>query len=441
MSQMDQPLWLTPAWRELGQSERTGAADNPRVVALYRDAGHPEVAHDEVAWCAAFVGASLERAGVVGTRSLMARSYLAWGAPLDEGRLGAVAVFSRGADTTLGHVGFLLGEADDSLFLLGGNQSDAVTVAAMPRSRLIGLRWPAPAAIVPSTVEVSVNPDEAFQRALAHVLEMEGGYGDDPHDPGGPTNFGITLAEFASWRGVRLDQASAAELKSALRRIAPETVREIYLRRYWQPAGCGDLAEALAFMHFDAAVNHGVGTAIRFLQGAVGADQDGEIGPVTQAAIAQADVRLTLEVYAASRRRRYRALPTFWRFGRGWLARVDRTLERALAILNDGSPAQSSEGDTDMADDSIDDPGLAPGKWWGRSMTIWGAIVTGAAALAPAFGQALGVDIPASLITDAGNQLFAAVQAVGVLAGTIMTIYGRLRASRPIERRVLKLKV
>ena len=60
---MNQPTWLTEAWRELGQRERAGAADNARIMRLYRDAGHAGVAHDEVPWCAAFVGACLTRAG------------------------------------------------------------------------------------------------------------------------------------------------------------------------------------------------------------------------------------------------------------------------------------------------------------------------------------------------------------------------------------------
>ena len=106
---MDQPRWLELAWADLGVAEAPGAANNPRVVRYYADAGHPEVTADEVAWCAAFVGACLERAGVASTRSLMARSYLAWGEALDEPRTGAIAVLSRGSDPSLGHVGFLIG--------------------------------------------------------------------------------------------------------------------------------------------------------------------------------------------------------------------------------------------------------------------------------------------------------------------------------------------
>ena len=100
---------LPTAWAELGQREVAGAADNARIRAFFRDVGQPASLHDEVAWCAAFAGACLERAGHASTRSLMARSYLRWGAALDEGRFGAVAVLSRGSDPAAGHVGFLLG--------------------------------------------------------------------------------------------------------------------------------------------------------------------------------------------------------------------------------------------------------------------------------------------------------------------------------------------
>jgi uncharacterized protein (TIGR02594 family) len=305
---MDQPLWLTQGWIELGQRERAGAAHNTRILALYRNAGHAEVGNDEVAWCAAFVGAPLERAEIASTRSPLARSYLKWGEELEAGRLGAVAVLERGSDPAQGHVGFLIGETGDEIILLGGNQSDAVTVAAFPKGRLIGLRWP-----LSKEAEGSAQGDH-FERALAHVLEMEGGYTEDPYDPGGPTNFGITLAVFASFKGVRLEPGNLAEVKADLKRIDEETVREIYRRRCCQPAGCAELVPALALMHFDAAVNQGVGTAIRFLQEAVGAQADGEIGPETRSAILRTLVGTVLECYAEIRRRRYRALSTFWRF-------------------------------------------------------------------------------------------------------------------------------
>ncbi|MCK9912991.1 hypothetical protein MXD81_27815, partial [Microbacteriaceae bacterium K1510] len=63
----------------------------------------------------------------------MARSYLQWGEALGEARFGAIAVLSRGSDPAAGHVGFLVGETQGHVVLLGGNQGDAVGVAAYPR--------------------------------------------------------------------------------------------------------------------------------------------------------------------------------------------------------------------------------------------------------------------------------------------------------------------
>jgi uncharacterized protein (TIGR02594 family) len=259
---MPQPRWLDHAWADLGVAEIAGTRDNTRVVRYYADVGHPEVSNDEVAWCAAFLGACLERAGIGSTRSLLARSYLDWGAPADEPRYGAVAVLNRGSDPSLGHVGFLVGETASDIILLGGNQGDAVSVQAFPRSRLLGYRWPPATPVIPDGASApSRDPaptDPLFERALTHVLEMEGGYDDDAYDPGGPTNMGITLAEFARDRGIEVTAANFSTLKAELRGIAPATVRRIYRDRYWLPACCPDLPPRLAFFHFDAAVNQGV---------------------------------------------------------------------------------------------------------------------------------------------------------------------------------------
>lgn len=396
----------------------------------------------DAAWCDAFAGACLERAGHASTRSLLARSYLRWGEALDEGRFGAVAVLSRGSDPAAGHVGFLLGETQAHVVLLGGNQGDAVSVAAFPKTRLLGLRWPKEATAQPAPA--ADTGDELFDRALIHLLEMEGPFSDDPYDPGGPTNFGITLAVYAAWRGAALTDASYAALKSELCRIPQETVRDIYFARYWQPACCAEMAPALALFHFDAAVNHGVVGAMRLLQRAAGTDADGEIGPNTRAAIAAIPLGELLQRYAQVRRARYRALRHFWRFGRGWLARVDKTLARAEALLTAPAPdanatRASGKGDNDMTDATSDMQPAA--KWWGQSITIWGAVITGLSTVLPALGPAFGIDITGELVREAGAGIVQTVQAVGGLIGTLMTIYGRARATKPLVQRSMQVKL
>jgi len=457
---MDQPRWLELAWAELGVTEAPGAANNPKVVRYYADAGHPEIHADAVAWCAAFVGACLQRAGITGTRSLMARSYLDWGQALEEARTGAVAVLSRGSDPSLGHVGFLVGMTSSDVVLLGGNQGDAVTVQAFARSRLVGLRWPAAAAspqqppspsIIPdggSTPIVGPATESIFTRSLAHVLEMEGGYDDDPYDPGGPTNQGITLAEYARDRGVEVTADTLATLKAELKTIPPATVRRIYRDRYWLPACCSDLPAPLAFFHFDAAVNQGATGAARMLQQSVGADVDAEIGPLTVAAAAAQPVPLTLARYGELRRAHYRSLGHFWRFGKGWLRRVDLTLERALAIDRQTpavvTPSQQQEK-TSMATQPVEtgtaEPADAESKWWAHSMTLWGVIITSLSTVLPTVGPLLGLNITAELVQQLGNQLVLVVQALGGVIGTVLTIYGRMRATSSLERRQITLNM
>ncbi len=422
--------------RKMGTREVSGTGSNARIAGFFKDAGHPKIASDDVAWCAAFVGACLARSGKRGTGSLLARSYLAWGEPLDAFRLGAIAVLSRGSDPNAGHVGFLVGETQAAVRLLGGNQSNAVTIEEFPKSRLLALRWPN---AVLDMVEAQAMPETVsaadFDTSLVHVLEMEGGWTEDPHDPGGPTNQGITLGVFAAWKGLTLDATNTAALKEELRRISPETVRAIYRKRYWEPSAAGAFSAGVALMQFDAAVNHGVGSAIRMLQEAGGATIDGEIGPETHAAVARAGAGEIVTRYADIRKAKYRALPHFWRFGRGWLRRADVTLARALAAEQQEPIVKQQKGPEDMQTDLSTTP-----KWWGQSMTIWGAIITALATVAPAVGPVVGVDITGEVIQQAGGQAAQAFQAVAGLVGTVLTIWGRIRAVQPLQQRDLTFK-
>ena len=80
-------------------------------------------------------------------------------------------------------------------------------------------------------------------------------------------------------------------------------------------------------------------------------------------------------------------------------------------------------------------------KWWGRSMTIWGAAITALSTVLPVIGPAFGVDVTPDVVRQAGEQVIAIVQAVGGLAGIMMTIYGRTRAAQPLERRQLQVRI
>jgi uncharacterized protein (TIGR02594 family) len=115
--------------------------DNPKVIAYFRDAGS-DVTSDNTAWCAAFVGAMLKRAGLKGTGSLLARSYLNWGktVPIEEAREGDIVIFKRGNSTWQGHVGFFIKKSGAFIEVLGGNQADQVKVSRYRAADLLGVR-------------------------------------------------------------------------------------------------------------------------------------------------------------------------------------------------------------------------------------------------------------------------------------------------------------
>ena len=435
---MDQPAWLAAAWAEFGVREIPGEENSAEILRYFRDAGDETVETEATPWCAAFAGAMLKRAGMPGTGSLLARSYLDWGISLDEPRLGAIAVLSRGDDPTTGHIGFVLGDASGKLYLLGGNQGDAVAVAAFDKERLLGLRWPKDETETPT----AIVDEGIFAKVLAHVLYMEGGYSNDPYDPGGPTNRGITLEVYTSFKGQTLDASSRDRLISELKAIPDATVAEIYRRRYFGPADCLAFTAPLVLMHFDAAVNHGVGAAIRMLQQSASVTVDGEIGPETLAAIGARNVLDLIESYAEIRRARYRALPHFWRFGRGWLNRVDATLSLGKKWASaDGTtrgllePAQNAKGELNMSNDTSTATSDDTAKWWAQSKTLWGTLITAASTVLPLLTPALGVSLPADVIQTFGNQALTAVQAVVGVFGTALAIYGRFQASSVLSLR------
>jgi len=146
---------------------------NPKVVQYFHDVGHEWVKDDETAWCAAFVGAMLKRAGMPHTGKLNARSYLDWGEPVDpeDAREGDILVFSRGdPNGWQGHVAFNAGRTTSGDWrCLGGNQGNQVNVKTYDHARLLGVRR-APSTVSPSSVAVSKG-----RRSKAESKTVRGG--------------------------------------------------------------------------------------------------------------------------------------------------------------------------------------------------------------------------------------------------------------------------
>lgn len=163
MSVNSVPSWFALAQGEIGTREVVGKGVNPRVLDYYRLAGAGWVRDDEVPWCAAFANAMLALAGIPGTRSLAARSFLKWGRKLTEPYRGAIVVFKRGNSAWQGHVGFVERVTQGSVWCIGGNQGDAVNVRRYPMSKVLGFREPLNAkAHFTAMPKVEINTDADF---------------------------------------------------------------------------------------------------------------------------------------------------------------------------------------------------------------------------------------------------------------------------------------
>lgn len=135
------PSWVPIAFAEYDEREVRGG-ENPRIIE-YHAATTLRASEDEVPWCSAFACWVMETASYESTRSARARSWLDYGQACGP-RFGALAVLWRESpDSASGHVGFLMGRRDGTVYLLGGNQGDRVKVSPYPESRVLAYRWPA----------------------------------------------------------------------------------------------------------------------------------------------------------------------------------------------------------------------------------------------------------------------------------------------------------
>ena len=139
---MRTPRWLEIAFGEVGVSAFAPGSSNPRITE-YHEGTNIAGYDDKASWCSSFVNWSLARAGITGTGSALARSWLEWGAVLEEPVFGCIAVLWREQPTSWrGHVGYYLREDQDFVYLLGGNQLEQVREHFYPKATVLGYRWP-----------------------------------------------------------------------------------------------------------------------------------------------------------------------------------------------------------------------------------------------------------------------------------------------------------
>jgi lysozyme family protein len=150
-----------------------------------------------------------------------------------------------------------------------------------------------------------------FDTAFDRVLGSEGGYSNDPADPGGETQWGISKRSYPN-----------VDIKN----LSLNGAKAIYLRDFWMPLTLDKMPESVLFQAFDFAVNSGISTAIRKLQRAVGVADDGHWGPISQAAMARTSESDAIMRFVAERLDFWRALSTWPRFGKGWAGRAAQDL-------------------------------------------------------------------------------------------------------------------
>ena len=167
---------------------------------------------------------------------------------------------------------------------------------------------------------------ENFDKCLEMLLSHEGGFVNHPEDPGGITNLGVTKKVYDEWTG-------SESTEQEMRDLTPDDVAPIYKKNYWDRVKGDSLPSGLDWACFDWAVNSGSGRPAKAVQRAVGATQDGAIGPQTLGLIMEKDPEEIINYVYGVRQDFYKGLKTFETFGRGWTRRNKETLHQALEMI------------------------------------------------------------------------------------------------------------
>jgi lysozyme family protein len=152
---------------------------------------------------------------------------------------------------------------------------------------------------------------DRFDTFINRLLSHEGGYVNDPRDPGGETNWGISKRSYPS-----------VNIKALTR----DGAIAIYRRDFWEASKASQLPPSVGFQLLDGAVNSGIGQAVRWLQRAARVADDGVLGPVSLAAIKKTDPNDLLLRFLAERLDFMTGLKGWAAFGKGWARRIAQNL-------------------------------------------------------------------------------------------------------------------
>lgn len=194
--------------------------------------------------------------------------------------------------------------------------------------------------VIEAIQERVANDDARFARCVAIVLKHEGGFVDHPSDPGGATNYGISL-RYARTRGSLFDLDGDGDVdKHDILLVKQDFAAAVYRQWFWADVQGDELPAGVDLCMFDYAVNSGASRPIRTAQNIVGTIVDGFIGPKTIAAINSYDpVRFVHQMqeqrlaFLRSIRNPKTGALQWDTFGRGWGRRVEEIKQDALAMI------------------------------------------------------------------------------------------------------------
>jgi lysozyme family protein len=180
-----------------------------------------------------------------------------------------------------------------------------------------------------------------FSTCLKETLKWEGGYSNHPSDPGGSTNFGVTQARYNEYLK---DEGRPSR---TVKKITQAEVGSIYRKYYWDAVRGDELPSGVDLAVFDYGVNSGPYRSIKHLQDVLGLDQDGQLGPITMAAINKADPKALVKDLCDRRLRFVKGLGNLWKtFRRGWSRRIAGVKATALKMTNNEAPIPTPKNES-----------------------------------------------------------------------------------------------
>jgi lysozyme family protein len=249
----------------------------------------------------------------------------------------------------------------------------------------------------------------SYDAALARVLAHEGGYTNHPADPGGPTNFGITIYDYRKY--VKPD-ATAADVRA----MRLDEAKSIYRAKYWDAQRCDELPAGVDYAVFDYGVNSGIGRSGKVLRCVLKLpDNSSAVNDVVLQAARGAQAKALIVSICDERLRFLQSLKTWPVFGAGWGRRVAEVKSVALAVAS-GAPMPDLQKSTAAGRATVP---IAKGAQQGSAGAIAAA---GAAAAQQAHqsGHATGV--------------IAAVVVAAATAAVVVWLFWHWRQRRQQER-------